>query len=49
MPTVSLTDRIFILAGAGLSTESGIPTFRGVSGLSGCRNRRFYLILSRSS
>ncbi len=29
MLTVSPTDRIFILAGAGLSAESGIPTFRG--------------------
>ena len=33
MLTVSPTDRIFILAGAGLSAESGIPTFRGVGGL----------------
>src|SRR5271157_4849264 len=33
MPTVSPTDRIFILAGAGVSAESGIPTFRGVGGL----------------
>ena len=33
MPTVSPTDRVFILAGAGLSAESGIPTFRGVGGL----------------
>ena len=31
--SVSLTDRIFILAGAGVSAESGIPTFRGVGGL----------------
>jgi NAD-dependent deacetylase len=27
------TDRVFILAGAGVSAESGIPTFRGVGGL----------------
>jgi NAD-dependent deacetylase len=33
MLTVSPTDRIFILAGAGLSAESGIPTFRGMGGL----------------
>jgi NAD-dependent deacetylase len=30
---VSSTDRIFILSGAGVSAESGIPTFRGVDGL----------------
>lgn len=33
MLTISSTDRIFILTGAGVSAESGIPTFRGVSGL----------------
>jgi len=33
MLTVSSTDRVFILAGAGVSAESGIPTFRGVGGL----------------
>jgi NAD-dependent deacetylase len=33
MLTVSSTDRVFILAGAGLSAESGIPTFRDVGGL----------------
>jgi NAD-dependent SIR2 family protein deacetylase len=33
MLIVSPTDRIFILAGAGVSAESGIPTFRGVGGL----------------
>ena len=33
MLPASSTDRIFILAGAGLSAESGIPTFRGVGGL----------------
>lgn len=33
MLEVSSTDRVFILAGAGISAESGIPTFRGVGGL----------------
>ena len=33
MLSISPTDRIFILAGAGVSAESGIPTFRGVGGL----------------
>ena len=33
MLTVASTDRVFILAGAGVSAESGIPTFRGVGGL----------------
>ena len=26
-------DRVFVLTGAGISAESGIPTFRGVGGL----------------
>ena len=30
---ISTTDRVFVLTGAGVSAESGIPTFRGVSGL----------------
>jgi NAD-dependent deacetylase len=30
---LSLTDRVFVLTGAGVSAESGIPTFRGVGGL----------------
>jgi NAD-dependent SIR2 family protein deacetylase len=33
MPVISSTDRVFILTGAGVSEESGIPTFRGVGGL----------------
>lgn len=32
LPILS-TDRIFVLTGAGVSAESGIPTFRGVNGL----------------
>ena len=30
---ISPTDQVFILCGAGVSAESGIPTFRGVGGL----------------
>jgi NAD-dependent protein deacetylase/lipoamidase len=30
---ITPTDRVFILTGAGVSAESGIPTFRGVGGL----------------
>jgi NAD-dependent deacetylase len=30
---ISSTDRVFVLTGAGVSAESGIPTFRGVNGL----------------
>jgi NAD-dependent deacetylase len=33
MLTVSPNDRLFLLAGAGVSAESGIPTFRGSGGL----------------
>jgi NAD-dependent deacetylase len=33
MLTISHTDRVFVLTGAGVSAESGIPTFRGVNGL----------------
>jgi NAD-dependent deacetylase len=31
--SISPTDRLFVLSGAGISAESGIPTFRGVGGL----------------
>jgi len=30
---ISSTDRVFILTGAGVSAESGLPTFRGVDGI----------------
>lgn len=30
---ISDSDRVFVLTGAGISAESGIPTFRGVDGL----------------
>ncbi|HKC72076.1 MAG TPA: NAD-dependent deacylase, partial [Terriglobales bacterium] len=33
MLTFSPLDRVFVLTGAGISAESGIPTFRGVGGL----------------
>ncbi len=33
MLSISPTDRLFVLTGAGVSAESGIPTFRGVNGL----------------
>jgi NAD-dependent deacetylase len=33
MAAISKTERVFILTGAGISAESGIPTFRGVNGL----------------
>jgi NAD-dependent deacetylase len=44
MLPVPPTDRIFILAGAGVSAESGIPTFRGVGGL--WRNHRIEEVAS---
>src|SRR5512143_2887783 len=30
---ISAHDRVFVLTGAGVSAESGIPTFRGAGGL----------------
>ena len=33
MLAISPYDRVFVLTGAGVSAESGIPTFRGVNGL----------------
>src|ERR1700758_4146501 len=35
MRAISKADHVFILTGAGVSAESGIPTFRGVNGLWG--------------
>ena len=33
MQLLSQNDRVFVLTGAGVSAESGLPTFRGVDGL----------------
>jgi NAD-dependent deacetylase len=30
---LSARDRLFVLTGAGISAESGLPTFRGINGL----------------
>ena len=45
MLAIPPTDRVFILAGAGVSAESGIPTFCGVGGL--WRNYRIEEVASR--
>lgn len=42
--SLSSTDRVFVLTGAGVSAESGIPTFRGVNGL--WRNHRIEEVAS---
>lgn len=44
MIEISAKDRIFVLTGAGISAESGIPTFRGAGGL--WRNHRFEEVAS---
>src|SRR5208337_1097678 len=33
MHPLSLNDHLFVLTGAGVSAESGLPTFRGINGL----------------
>ena len=42
--TFSPSDRVFVLTGAGVSAESGIPTFRDANGL--WRNYRFEEVAS---
>jgi NAD-dependent deacetylase len=44
MIEISSQDRVFVLTGAGISAESGIPTFRGAGGL--WRNHRFEEVAS---
>jgi len=33
IPPLSANDRVFVLTGAGISAESGLPTFRGAGGI----------------
>jgi len=33
IPPLSSSDRVFVLTGAGISAESGVPTFRGAGGI----------------
>ena len=49
MPKIRImpSDRVFVLTGAGVSAESGIPTFRGVAGL--WRNYRIEEVASPSA
>jgi NAD-dependent deacetylase len=47
MLKLSHSDRVFVLTGAGVSAESGIPTFRGVGGL--WRNYRIEEVASPSA
>ena len=47
LPVSPTENRIFILAGAGVSAESGIPTFRGVGGL--WRNYRIEEVASHEA
>src|ERR1700752_3832995 len=44
MIAISNTDRVFVLTGAGVSAESGIPTFRDAGGL--WRSYRFEEVAS---
>jgi NAD-dependent deacetylase len=44
MIELSSRDRVFVLTGAGISAESGIPTFRGAGGV--WRNHRFEEVAS---
>ena len=44
MLNIGTTDRVFVLTGAGISAESGIPTFRDAGGL--WRNYRFEEVAS---
>ncbi len=47
MLNIAPSDRVFVLTGAGVSAESGIPTFRGVGGL--WRNYRIEEVASPSA